>query len=399
MHRSDLIPFRVVSAPARVVAMFKHLILLMLFLSWPAFAAAPPVQLAGTLTLMPYSNLDGGLLGWEYTYSESGLENDVTGLIVLPAGAGPFPVAVLAHGKGGNAVGFGSVKSNEWFGPNGYMTISMDLTHAGEVFCMDQTNQCGGSPENIQRAETAVFIAISQNLIDQVGNVADRDNVFLYGNSIGATTALELAEKLGSRFRAVALSAGGILLNSKLAYMTPSGSNGVANVVSPLLQMHGRLDGVIKPNEAEALVAALDQYDKVHQTVWFHSGGHNIATAQNSTYQVGSFILDWFDAYRMKTIPRITNLSPGRGKIGAAVRLMGSNLGTNPGNSSSVTFAGVKAAPTSWSPTSIVTKVPEGAITGSVQVTVPVGPVTDAQVEQPVGGGMRSNRVTFTVTP
>lgn len=399
MWKSILMPFDWLTAvSSKVVALFKRLIWMLLLLSLPAFAA-PPVLLSGTLTLIPYSGLDAGLIGWEYTYSDPGLQTDLTGLIVQPAGAGPYPVVVLAHGKGGNAIGFGSVKSNEWFGPNDYMTISMNLTHAGEVLCMDQANQCGGSLENIQRAETAISIVNSQNLIDQIGQVVDRDKLFLYGNSIGAATALELAEKLGTRFRAVALTAGGILMNGKLAYMTPSGSDGVAYVVSPLIQMHGRLDNVIKPSEADALIAALKLYDKVHQTIWFPNGGHNIATAQNSTNQVGSFMLDWFDAYRDKTIPRISNLSPGRGVIGASVKLFGSNLGANVGGNSSVTFAGVSAVPTSWNPTAIVTKVPAGAASGSVQLTVPVGPVTDAQIEKPVGGGLRSNRVTFTVLP
>ncbi len=362
-----------------------------------ASAATPPVSLPGTLTLTNHGGLGTDLTAWDFTYIEPGWNTVVTGLIVKPSGTGPFPTVVLDHGKGGNAVGFGSQKSQEWFGPNGYMTISVELTHAGEVLCLDQASQCGGSPENVRRTETAVSIITSQALIDNIGDVVDRDNLFLYGNSLGATTALETAENLGSRFRAVALTAGGVILRSKLAYMTPSGSNGVADVGAPVMQMHGRLDDVVKPDEAQALFDALNLYDKVHQMVWFPNVGHNIATAQSTTTQVGTFILDWFDAYYFRTSPQLSTLSPASGKVGSGVKITGTFLGANTAGNSSLTFNGVKATPSGWKDTTITSKVPAGATTGGVQVTVPVGPVTDSQIEKPVAGGMRSNRLTFTV--
>ncbi|MBI4490136.1 MAG: IPT/TIG domain-containing protein [Deltaproteobacteria bacterium] len=79
--------------------------------------------------------------------------------------------------------------------------------------------------------------------------------------------------------------------------------------------------------------------------------------------------------------PVINNLSPTSGPVGTSVTISGSNFGSTQG-SSTVTFNGTSATPTSWSATSIVVPVPTGATTGPVVVNV---------------GGVASNGVTFTV--
>src|SRR5207253_7196183 len=70
------------------------------------------------------------------------------------------------------------------------------------------------------------------------------------------------------------------------------------------------------------------------------------------------------------------------GLVGASVTITGANFGATQGTST-VTFNGTAATPTSWSATSIVAPVPSGATTGNVVVTV---------------GGVASNGVSFTVT-
>ena len=79
--------------------------------------------------------------------------------------------------------------------------------------------------------------------------------------------------------------------------------------------------------------------------------------------------------------PVIASLSPSSGLIGTSVTISGSYFSATQGTST-VTFNGVSASPTSWSATSIVAPVPPSATTGPVVVTV-------------FGGA--SNGVTFTV--
>jgi len=68
--------------------------------------------------------------------------------------------------------------------------------------------------------------------------------------------------------------------------------------------------------------------------------------------------------------------------VGTSVTVTGTNFGATQGTST-ITFNGTAATPTSWSVTSIVAPVPAGATTGNVVVTV---------------GGQASNGVSFTVT-
>src|SRR5439155_1096143 len=79
--------------------------------------------------------------------------------------------------------------------------------------------------------------------------------------------------------------------------------------------------------------------------------------------------------------PSITSLNPTSGLVGTSVTIAGANFGATQGTST-VTFNGTAAAPTSWSATSIVVPVPAGATTGNVVITV---------------GGVASNAVSFTV--
>jgi hypothetical protein len=85
--------------------------------------------------------------------------------------------------------------------------------------------------------------------------------------------------------------------------------------------------------------------------------------------------------------PSIGSLSPLFGPIGTHVTIGGSAFGNAQG-SSTVTFNGVPATATAWTPTSITTTVPAGATTGSVVVTVSAA-----------GQSLPSNGVNFGVSP
>jgi IPT/TIG domain len=79
--------------------------------------------------------------------------------------------------------------------------------------------------------------------------------------------------------------------------------------------------------------------------------------------------------------PSISNVSPTSGAAGASVTVSGSNFGATQG-SSTVTFNGTAATPTSWGDMTIIAPVPSVATTGPVEVTV---------------SGSVSNGVNFTV--
>src|SRR5713101_3923247 len=79
--------------------------------------------------------------------------------------------------------------------------------------------------------------------------------------------------------------------------------------------------------------------------------------------------------------PSISGLAPNSGAVGASVTISGSNFGSTQGTST-LSFNGTLATPTSWSASSIMASVPAGATTGNVVVHT---------------SGVNSNGVAFTV--
>ena len=67
--------------------------------------------------------------------------------------------------------------------------------------------------------------------------------------------------------------------------------------------------------------------------------------------------------------PTISSLDPVSGVIGTSVAISGTNFGSAQGTST-ITFNGTAATPSSWGTTGIVVPVPNGATTGNVTVTV-----------------------------
>jgi hypothetical protein len=106
------------------------------------------------------------------------------------------------------------------------------------------------------------------------------------------------------------------------------------------------------------------------------------ATTGNVVVSVGGIASNGAVFTVTPTAPSITSLTPNNGLVGTSVTIAGANFGATQGTST-VTFNGTSATPTSWSATSIAVPVPTGATTGNVVVTV---------------GGIASNGVAFTVT-
>jgi len=105
------------------------------------------------------------------------------------------------------------------------------------------------------------------------------------------------------------------------------------------------------------------------------------ATTGNVVVTVGSLASNGVN-FTVVVPPSITSLTPNSGTAGTSVTLAGANFGATQGTST-VTFNGIAATPTSWSATTIAALVPNGATTGNVIVTV---------------NGVASNGVSFTVT-
>jgi hypothetical protein len=89
------------------------------------------------------------------------------------------------------------------------------------------------------------------------------------------------------------------------------------------------------------------------------------------------------NAQSFLVIPIITGCTPCSGIIGTSVKLTGTSFGDSQG-SSTVTFNGTSASPSTWSNTSITVAAPVGASNGPIVVTI---------------NGWGTNGVTFSVMP
>jgi hypothetical protein len=107
-----------------------------------------------------------------------------------------------------------------------------------------------------------------------------------------------------------------------------------------------------------------------------------VATTGNVVVTVGGHASNAL-TFTVIPAPAITTLSQTSGVIGTAITITGTNFGATQVAGSTVTFNGTAAPVTTWSNTSIVVPVPNGATTGNVVVNV---------------AGVASNGTAFTVT-
>ena len=79
---------------------------------------------------------------WSFRGAVDGVGYDLTGVILVPSGAGPFPAVVLSHGSQGSAR-FISNEVGRTMVTWGFVTIAVDYTHAVDV----PVGAPGGRPE------------------------------------------------------------------------------------------------------------------------------------------------------------------------------------------------------------------------------------------------------------
>lgn len=218
--------------------------------------------------------------GESWTYSEGSWT--IGGIIVKPAGNGPFPAVLISHGKGGSAIGFGRPKALDmasW----GYVGIAVDYTHAANSGWPSKYD--GASEENIRRALKCLEILRSLPYVS-------RNQLAAYGNSMGAFVTIAVAAQPTANLKATAITAGGIAS----APGWPAPDAGVAaQVKSPMLILHGEADTTVQPVQSLNLKNVLDAIPMKNERVLYPGVGHNLHQVQAP--DVYSRIKAWFRTY------------------------------------------------------------------------------------------------------
>src|SRR5688572_19292457 len=124
----------------------------------PATSDRPEEDLLAHLVIAGSPEATGGAT-WTYRDTVDGVVYDMSGALVKPVGAGPFPAVVLSHGYGGNAVSTArnvGAKMAAW----GVVVIATNYTHAGSggIGSPGTSADLGGSVANVMRARRAIAI-------------------------------------------------------------------------------------------------------------------------------------------------------------------------------------------------------------------------------------------------
>jgi len=202
----------------------------------------------------------------------------LSGILVKPAGTGPFPAVIISHGLGSNAEGFALPKAREmvkW----GLVCIATDYTHTRGG---QDRAQFGASAENLRRAQACLEVLRSLGYVDM-------QRVCAYGNSMGAFLTIGLAAQAPDRIAAAAITAGGIV---PMEGMPAPSVQAAGRIRAPLLILHGTADTTVPPERSALLKQTLDDKKVPCQRTLFDGVGHNLH--HEKADEVYRLIRDWF---------------------------------------------------------------------------------------------------------
>jgi IPT/TIG domain/Abnormal spindle-like microcephaly-assoc'd, ASPM-SPD-2-Hydin len=324
----------------------------------------------GTLTIVDNAS------GSPHTVSLSGTGNPV-----------PQPVAITLVQHASKDAGTTTSSSLAFPSNNtagNWIAVAIRAGHSGQSFTVKDSNG------------NTYHQAVQFNVTTDAPN-GDTLGVFYAENIGGGANQVTVSDTISSTMRIAILEYSGVANSSSLDAATAAQGSGNAPVSGSVTTFANGdlLLGVVLTGSGENFTAGSGYLIEEHvptepgtkliveDQVQPASGAASASVSLGASDNWGAAIAAFKSATTsLNTSPTITSLSPNSGAIGASVTITGTNFGGTQGTST-VTFNGILATPTSWSDTSIVIPVPSGATTGNVVVTV---------------GGVASNGVNFTVT-
>lgn len=199
---------------------------------------------------------------FKYHYQPDAEKDAVVGYLGLPKGLGPFRVVIAHHSQIGNAK---QVAYN--YGPEfldrGYAFLTLDLKYASKPEESDWK-------EIIRKTSACLEIIESDSRLDA-------SKVYMFGNGVGAMTALVFAAQ-SDKLRALGLSGSG---------MMPKDGVDFSRVSAPAILVHGETDQSVPLEAAQKLKANLERAGKKAELKVFEKSGHEVITLKaNDVYDV-----------------------------------------------------------------------------------------------------------------
>jgi hypothetical protein len=323
----------------------------------------------GTLTIVDNAS------GSPHTISLNGTGNPVPQ---------PVPITLIQHASkdaGTTTSSSLAFPSNNTAG--NWIAVAIRAGHSGQSFTVRDSNG------------NTYYQAVQFNVTTDAPN-GDTLGIFYAENIVGGANQVTVSDTKPGTMRFAVLEYSGVASSSSLdAVAAAQGNGSVPNSGSIATSANGDLLlGAVLTGNGEVFTAGAGYLMEervpaepgtkliVEDQLQPGSGTASAGVTLGAADSWGAAIVAFKSATTsVSTSPTITSLTPNSGATGTSITITGTNFGATQGTSS-VTFNGVAATPTSWSATSIVAPVPAGATTGNVVVTV---------------GGVASNGVSFAV--
>jgi dienelactone hydrolase len=228
---------------------------------------SPPADTSGTFSVVGNAEAPSGAT-WTFRGTVGGVTYDLSGVLLKPAGAGPFPAVVLSHGAGGNAASFASV-----LGPTmvqwGLVVIATSYTHSGGVpiGAPGDATQPGASQANVSRAH------MTRELLRRLGYV-DMSRVALHGHSMGAFLGVAVAGAYPTDARVASHTAGGVRPDAIISGPAPS-STQARGIRIPFQVHHGDVDATVSVSYDVRFDSLLTTMGVDHQLYVYPGADHN----------------------------------------------------------------------------------------------------------------------------
>ena len=325
----------------------------------------------GTLTIVDSA------IGSPHTVSLSGTGNPV-----------PQPVAITLVQHAGKDAGTTTSSSLAFPSNNAagnWIAVAIRAGHSGQSFTVKDSNG------------NTYHQAIQFNVTTDAPN-GDALGIFYAENIASGANQVTVSDTISGTMRIAILEYSGVASSSSLdAAIAGQGSSNAPLSGSITTSTNGDLllGAVLTGNGAvftagsgylieERVPAEPGTKLIVEDQVQPASGTTSASVSLGAADNWGAAVLAFKPATTsVSTSPTITSLTPNSGATGVSVTITGTNFGATQGTST-VTFNGTLATPTSWSATAIVAPVPAGTTTGNVVVTV---------------AGVASNGVSFAILP
>lgn len=224
--------------------------------SSPTSPSSPPSPSAAFVLQGDPESTQGAT--WTYQGSLNGVVYDLQGILLKPAGLGPFGAVVLSHGAGGNVSALPrtlAIEMRRW----GLVGIATNYTHsAGVPIGLPGTaNDPGASDVNIQRAHAVREILRTLSYVDQT-------KVAAHGHSMGAFVTTALVAAYPNDFRVASHTAGGVRLPGIIAGPAPSETQ-ARSIRTPYQLHHGDQDMVVPIAQDQRLDVVLQSNGVTHE--------------------------------------------------------------------------------------------------------------------------------------